>query len=58
MFSSVRRNAIGLTASVVKFSSQSPRTWKVLKLNHVAIATPDVGKAANFYRDVLGSAVS
>ena len=28
------------------------------KLNHVAIAVPDIGKAAALYRDVLGAEVS
>jgi methylmalonyl-CoA/ethylmalonyl-CoA epimerase len=41
------------------YSDQSTvRKWKVLKLNHVAIATPNVGKASKFYRDVLGSMVT
>lgn len=32
--------------------------WKVGKLNHVAIAVPDIDKAAAMYRDVLGAKVS
>lgn len=36
---------------------QSP-LWKVGKINHVAIAVPDVNKAASFYKDVLGANVS
>lgn len=32
--------------------------WKVGKLNHVAIAVPDIEKAASLYRDVLGAKVS
>lgn len=39
-------------------SSGSHRKWNVLKLHHVAIATPAVDTAANFYRDVLGTNVS
>ncbi|VDP66209.1 unnamed protein product, partial [Schistosoma mattheei] len=30
-----------------------PNSWKITKLNHVAIAVPDLEKAASFYRDIL-----
>jgi predicted enzyme related to lactoylglutathione lyase len=36
----------------------SGAVWKLGKLNHVAIAVPDMEKASNFYRDVLGAEVS
>ena len=32
--------------------------WQVGKLNHVAIAVPDLDKASALYRDVLGAKVS
>ncbi|XP_014439242.2 methylmalonyl-CoA epimerase, mitochondrial [Tupaia chinensis] len=32
--------------------------WNLGRLNHVAIAVPDLGKAAAFYKDVLGAQVS
>ncbi|XP_059129431.1 methylmalonyl-CoA epimerase, mitochondrial [Peromyscus eremicus] len=32
--------------------------WNLGRLNHVAIAVPDLGKASSFYRDVLGAQVS
>uniref|UniRef100_A0A8D0HWB0 Methylmalonyl-CoA epimerase, mitochondrial n=1 Tax=Sphenodon punctatus TaxID=8508 RepID=A0A8D0HWB0_SPHPU len=32
--------------------------WKLGRLNHVAIAVPDLEKAQSFYRDVLGAQVS
>lgn len=32
--------------------------WKIGKINHVAIATPDMGKASDLFRDVLGAKVS
>lgn len=32
--------------------------WKIGKVNHVAIATPDIEKAASLYRDILGAKVS
>ena len=34
------------------------KIWKLGKLNHVAIAVPDVEKATFLYRDVLGATVS
>eukprot|EP00842_Homolaphlyctis_polyrhiza_P005254 jgi/Hompol1/572/HPOL_002555-RA len=36
---------------------QSP-LWKLGALNHVAIAVPDIDKAAEFYRTILGADVS
>ncbi|XP_020640394.3 methylmalonyl-CoA epimerase, mitochondrial isoform X1 [Pogona vitticeps] len=32
--------------------------WKLGRLNHVAIAVPDLEKAASFYKDVLGAQIS
>jgi len=38
----------------MRFISDSNRkSWKVLRLNHVAIATNGVDKASNLYKDVL-----
>jgi len=34
------------------------RVWKAGKLNHVAIAVPDLEKATALYRDILGAEVS
>ena len=48
----------GFMISRACLSSGSHRKWSVLKLHHVAIATPGVDTAANFYRDVLGTNVS
>ena len=39
-------------------SRPSARQWKLGRLNHVAIAVPDLEKATNLYRDVLGGEVS
>ena len=36
----------------------SPKDWSLGRLNHVAIAVPDLDKAAALYRDVLGAKVS
>uniref|UniRef100_A0A915IEM3 Glyoxalase/fosfomycin resistance/dioxygenase domain-containing protein n=1 Tax=Romanomermis culicivorax TaxID=13658 RepID=A0A915IEM3_ROMCU len=35
-----------------------PKTWTVGKLNHVAIACPDLEKASNFYKNILNATVS
>lgn len=32
--------------------------WSIGKINHVAIAVPDLEKATSLYRDVLGAKVS
>merc|ERR1719204_2795463 len=36
----------------------SEAIWKLGRLNHVAVATPDLAKTSAFYRDVLGAKVS
>lgn len=41
------------------FSHQvAPSVWKLGRLNHVAIAVPDLEKAKAFYQNVLGAQVS
>lgn len=32
--------------------------WKLGRLNHIAIATPDLAKAASLYKNVLGASIS
>ncbi|XP_028728672.1 methylmalonyl-CoA epimerase, mitochondrial [Peromyscus leucopus] len=39
-------------------NQMSGPVWNLGRLNHVAIAVPDLGKASSFYRDVLGAQVS
>lgn len=34
------------------------KAWKLGRLNHVAIAVPDLEKATSLYRDVMGAEVS
>lgn len=36
----------------------SLKDWHLGRLNHVAIAVPDLDKAASLYRDILGAKVS
>ncbi|XP_031242733.1 methylmalonyl-CoA epimerase, mitochondrial isoform X1 [Mastomys coucha] len=51
--------AIGRSFSTPQFQHQaSSPVWKLGRLNHVAIAVPDLEKASSFYRDVLGAQVS
>jgi len=50
-----------MSQSVVGLScwqSIPSKIWKLGKLNHVAIAVPDLEKATHLYRDVLGATVS
>lgn len=39
-------------------SSPENKDWNLGRLNHVAIAVPDLDKAASLYRDLLGAKVS
>ena len=39
-------------------STDTIRSWSVGKINHVAIAVPDLEKATSLYRDILGANVS
>ena len=32
--------------------------WKLGRLNHIAIATPDLAKSASLYKDILGADIS
>ncbi|EDM08394.1 methylmalonyl CoA epimerase (predicted), isoform CRA_d [Rattus norvegicus] len=45
------------STSPSQHQASSP-VWKLGRLNHVAIAVPDLEKASSFYRDVLGAQVS
>ncbi|XP_021071199.1 methylmalonyl-CoA epimerase, mitochondrial isoform X1 [Mus pahari] len=51
--------AIGRRFSTPQSQYQaSGPVWKLGRLNHVAVAVPDLEKASSFYRDVLGAQVS
>ncbi|CAL8403852.1 unnamed protein product [Boreogadus saida] len=47
-----------LTTSTSRRSRVPGSLWKLGKLNHIAIAVPDIEKATSLYRDVLGATVS
>ncbi|XP_071424786.1 methylmalonyl-CoA epimerase, mitochondrial isoform X2 [Pithys albifrons albifrons] len=48
-----------VTSSSKSFSQNIPScVWKLGRLNHVAIAVPDLERAQSLYRDVLGAQVS
>ncbi|XP_029397888.1 methylmalonyl-CoA epimerase, mitochondrial isoform X2 [Mus pahari] len=50
--------AIGRRFSTPQSQYQaSGPVWKLGRLNHVAVAVPDLEKASSFYRDVLGAQV-
>ncbi|NXC32828.1 MCEE protein, partial [Campylorhamphus procurvoides] len=50
---------VGILPSPKSFSQHIPSClWKLGRLNHVAIAVPDLGRAQSLYRDVLGAQVS
>ena len=46
-----------LPRSGTRWSSEGG-VWALGKLNHVAVATPDLTAASKFYREVLGAKVS
>jgi methylmalonyl-CoA/ethylmalonyl-CoA epimerase len=52
------RTVHGTGATAATGASVPKKLWKLGKLNHVAIAVSDLGKAAAMYRDVLGAKVS
>ncbi|XP_033096589.1 methylmalonyl-CoA epimerase, mitochondrial-like [Anneissia japonica] len=39
-------------------SGSSSKAWSIGRLNHVAIAVPNLDKATSLYRDILGAKVS
>ena len=48
----------GFVTGQATMSTQVPSSlWKLGRLNHVAIATPDLLKSVSLYRDVMGAAV-
>lgn len=59
LFSTVQTPAAtrSFSTSWSQHQASSP-VWKLGRLNHVAIAVPDLEKASSFYRDVLGAQVS
>lgn len=53
----LRAEAVHATGTIAATSTPK-KVWQLGKLNHVAIAVPDIEKAAAMYRDVLGAKVS
>ncbi|XP_052017353.1 methylmalonyl-CoA epimerase, mitochondrial isoform X1 [Apodemus sylvaticus] len=60
LFSSVQTPvAAGRSFSTSQsYHQASNPVWNLGRLNHVAVAVPDLEKASSFYRDVLGAQVS
>lgn len=50
--------ALSVTPPTSGSDSSPVKDWQLGRLNHVAIAVPDLDKAARLYRDVLGATVS
>jgi len=54
-----QRNLLKSFVTKKSFSSSSLKLpFKIGKLNHVAIAVPDLKQSSEFYRDVMGAKVS
>ena len=56
-----QRQYVTVTSLELSSAPESPRAlkdWKLGRLNHVAIAVPDLEKARSLYRDVLGGDIS
>lgn len=49
-----------LLVSTRTFSSAAvpEALWKLGRLNHIAIATPDLAKSASLYKNILGAEIS
>lgn len=58
--SSARRTLSAASSSIVprRPLSDSHPAWRLGRLNHVAVATPDLPASVSLYRDVLGASVS
>lgn len=39
-------------------STSEKKSWNVLKVNHIAVATKDLDKSVKFYKDILGAKTS
>ncbi|KAL9985963.1 hypothetical protein ACROYT_G000014 [Oculina patagonica] len=48
----------GITTSAAVCQGVQEKLWKLGKLNHVAIAVPDLDQASKMYKNVLGADVS
>lgn len=58
MYKSFNTRSLVQSASLCHQATVPPVLWKLGRLNHVAIATPDLEKSTALYRDVLGAKVS
>ncbi|XP_019359890.1 PREDICTED: methylmalonyl-CoA epimerase, mitochondrial isoform X2 [Gavialis gangeticus] len=51
--------SVRTSSATISSAEKVPRSlWKLGRLNHVAIAVPDLEKARSLYKDVLGAQVS
>lgn len=57
LLSAARRLAVAANSRA--FSAAVPEAlWKLGRLNHIAIATPDLVKSASLYKNILGAEIS
>ncbi|XP_067130621.1 methylmalonyl-CoA epimerase, mitochondrial-like isoform X2 [Centruroides vittatus] len=54
LLKSIKSNFISQMARSLHSTQSQARSWKVLKVNHVAVAVPDLEKTSFLYRDILG----
>lgn len=50
----IKLNFISQMANCLHSTHPKTRTWNVLKVNHVAVAVPDLEKISTLYKDILG----
>ena len=58
LLTAVARSPCLVTRSLSAAASPPAGVWSLGKLNHVAIAVPDLAAATSLYRDMLGATVS
>ena len=58
LLTAVARSPCLVSRSLSAAASPPAGVWSLGKLNHVAIAVPDLAAATSLYRDMLGATVS
>ena len=58
LLTAVARSPCLVSRSMSAAASPPAGVWSLGKLNHVAIAVPDLAAATSLYRDMLGATVS
>lgn len=58
LVNSLRKLSYSQARHIHRTLPMSTKKWNIGKINHVAMATPDIEKATSLFRDVLGAKVS